>query len=92
MLDTDRSEQIMDGEVLGADAPGCVALVPVTQTVHWARKSAMAQPDPTFLAHLMAAADQAPQTRDMRGSIAQTAYGAYPRERRSVARRTRQVV
>jgi hypothetical protein len=93
MLDTDRSEQIMDGEVLGADAPGCVALVPVTQTVHWARKSAMAQPDPTFLAHLMAAADQAPQTRNMRASIedAQTAYGAHPRERRSVARRTRQV-
>ena len=95
MLDTERSEDILDGEVLGADAPACVALVPVTQTVYWARKSTTARPDPTFLAHLIATADQAPQTRNMRrGSIedAQTAYGVHPRERRSVARRTRQVV
>jgi hypothetical protein len=93
MFDTDRSEQIMDGEVLDADAPACVALVPVTQTVHWTRKSTMARPDPIFLTHLIA--DQAPQTRSMRrGSIedAQTAYGAHPRERRSVTRRTRQLV
>jgi hypothetical protein len=55
----------------------------------------MARPDPTFLTHLIATADQAPQTRSMRrGSIedAQTAYGAHPRERRSVTRRTRQLV
>ena len=95
MFDTDRSEDILNGEVLDAEAPPCVALVPVTQTVHWSRKSTMARPDPTFLTHLIATADQAPQTRSMRrASIedAQTAYGASPRERRSVARRTRQVV
>jgi hypothetical protein len=95
MLDTERSEDILDGEVLDADGRGCVALVPVTQTVHWSRKSTMARPDPTFLTHLIATADQAPQTRSMRrASIedAQTAYGAHPRERRSVARRTRQVI
>jgi hypothetical protein len=95
MLDTERSEDILDGEVLGADAPACVALVPVTQTLHWTRKSTTARPDPTFLAHLIATADQAPQTRNMRrASIedAQTAYSVHPRERRSVARRTRQVV
>jgi hypothetical protein len=28
MLDIDRSEQAMDGEILSADVPGCVALVP----------------------------------------------------------------
>ena len=34
MLDIDRSEQVLDGEVLDADEPACVALVPVTQPVH----------------------------------------------------------
>jgi hypothetical protein len=95
MLDTDRSEQVLDGEVLDADEPGCVALVPVTQPVQWSRKSATARPDPSFLTHLIATADQAPQTRSMRrASIedAQTAYGSHPQERRSVARRTRQVI
>jgi hypothetical protein len=95
MFDTDRSEDILDGEVLGTDAPACVALVPVTQTVHWARKSTVARPDPSFLAHLIATAEQAPQTRSLRrASIedVQTAYGAHPRERRSVTRRTRQLV
>ena len=95
MLDTDRSEQVLDGEVLDADEPGCVALVPVTQPVQWSRKSATARPDPSFLTHLIATADQAPQTRSMRrASIedAQTAYGSHPQERRSVVRRTRQVI
>jgi hypothetical protein len=48
-----------------------------------------------FVTHLIATADQAPQTRSLRrGTLedAQTAYGAHPQERRSVARRTRQVV
>jgi hypothetical protein len=94
MLDTERSEDILDGEILD-DLPACVALVPVTQTVHWTRKSTAARPDPTFLTQLIATAEQAPQTRSLRrASIedAQTAYGVHPRERRSVARRTRQVV
>jgi hypothetical protein len=95
MLDNDRSDQVMDGEVLDADAPACVALVPVTQPVQWVRKSAVARPDPSFVAHLIATADQVPQTRNLRrASIedAQTAYGAHPQERRSVARRTRQII
>ena len=95
MLDTERSEDILDGEVLDAEAPACVELVPVTQSVHWSRKPAMARPDPTFVTHLIATADHAPQTCSLRrASIAdaQTAYGARPQERRSVARRTRQVV
>lgn len=95
MLDTDRSDDILDGEVLDAGAPACVELVPVTQTVRWSPKRAMAQPDPVFVTHLIATADQAPQTRSLRRASledAQTAYGAHPQERRSVARRTRQVV
>ena len=95
MLGTERSEEILDGEILDADAPACVELVPVTQQVDWSPKRAVARPDPTFVTHLIATADQAPQTcRLRRGSLAdaQTAYGAHPQERRSVARRTRQVV
>lgn len=95
MLDTDRSQDILDGEVLDVERPACVALVPVTQTVHWSRKAAIARPDPTFLTQLIATVDHDPQTRSLRrASIedAQTAYGAHPQERRSVARRTRQVI
>jgi len=95
MFETERSEDILDGEVLDADRPACVALVPVVETVQWTRKATIARPDPTFLTHLIATADHAPQTCNLRrGSVedAQTAYGAPPRERRSVARRTRQVV
>lgn len=95
MLDTERSEDILDGEVLDADGSACVALVPVTQTVHWSRKSTMARPDPTFVTHLIATADQAPQTRSLRrASIedAQTAYGASQIRRYGVGFRTRQVI
>ena len=95
MLDNDQSDQILDGEVLDAGASTCVELVPVTQAVQWSRKSTMARPDPSFVTQLIATADQAPQTRHLRrASIedAQTAYGAHPQERRSVARRTRQLV
>jgi hypothetical protein len=95
MLDTERSDDILDGEVLDAAAPACVALVPVTQSVHWSPKTAMAPPDPTFVTHLMATADQAPQTRSLRRASladAQTAYGASQARRYGVGFRTRQIV
>jgi hypothetical protein len=95
MLGTERSEDILDGEVLDADAPACVELVPVIQTVQLSPKPVLARPDPVFVTHLIAMADQAPQTRSLRrGSLedAQTAYGAHMQERRSVIRRTRQVI
>jgi hypothetical protein len=95
MLGTERSDDILDGEVLDADGPACVELVPVSQEVNWSRKASMARPDPSFLAQLIATADHAPQTCKLRrASIedAQTAYGSHPQERRSVARRTRQVI
>jgi hypothetical protein len=95
MLGTERSEDILDGEVLDADAPACVELVPVIQTMQLSPKPVLARPDPVFVTHLIAMADQAPQTRSLRrGSLedAQTAYGAHMQERRSVVRRTRQVI
>ena len=78
MLDIDRSEAILDGEFVNVDEPACVELVPVTQSVNWAPKPAP-RPDPSFLAQLIATADQAPQTRSLRRASladAQTAYGA----------------
>ena len=37
-------KQILDGEVLDADEPACVELVPVTQTVRWSPKAAWRGP------------------------------------------------
>ena len=95
MLGTERSEEILDGEILDADAPACVELVPVTQSVRWSPKPAMVRADPSFVTHLIATADQAPQTRSLRrGSLAdaQTAYGASQIRRYGTGFRTRQVV
>jgi hypothetical protein len=83
MLDVDRSEQALDGEVLDADEPGCVELVPVIPSVRWMPNGAIAT------------AAQAPQTRSLRrGSPAdaQTAYGANRSPRHGTGFRTRQVV
>ena len=78
MLDIDRSDEILDGEFVNLDEPACTELVPVTQSVHWSPRPAP-RPDPTFVAQLIATADQAPQTRGLRRASladAQTAYGA----------------
>ena len=95
MLDIDRSEEILDGEFVNLDEPPCVALVPVTQTVHWSHRAATPRPDPTFLAQLIATADQAPQTRGLRRASpadAQTAYGASQTRRCATGFRTRQTI
>ena len=94
MLDIDRPDDILDGEFVNLDEPACTELVPVTEAVRWSPKPAP-RPDPTFLAQLIATADQAPQTRSLRRASnedALMAYRAHPQERRSVTRRTRQVV
>ena len=65
MLDIDRPDEILDGEFVNLDEPACTELVPVAESVHWAPKPAP-RPDPTFVAQLIATADQAPQTRSLR--------------------------
>jgi hypothetical protein len=95
MLDIDRSDQVLEGELLDADEPGCVELVPVAQSVRRTVKFAIVRPDPTFVTHLIATAAQAPQTRILRrGSLAdaQTAYGNSQIPRHGVGFRTRQVI
>jgi hypothetical protein len=93
MLDIDRSEQVLDGEVLDGAEPACVDLVPVTASVRWLPKRPLTRPDPGFVAQLIATAEQAPQTRSLRrGSLAdaQIAYGPHPCPR--VGFRTRQII
>jgi hypothetical protein len=94
MLDIDRSEPVLDGEILDAGAPACVELVPVAQSVRPTSKLAIVRPDPSFVTHLIATAAQAPQTCILRrGSLAdaQTAYGASQTRRTDIGFRTRQV-
>ena len=95
MLDVDRSEEILDGEFVNLDEPAGSDLVPVAQDVHWSPKSVLPRPDPSFLAQLIATADQAPQTRSLRRASpadAQTAYGASQVRRCGTGFRTRQTI
>jgi len=94
MLDVDRSEQVLDGEILDAEAPSCLDLVPVAQPVRRTSKFAIVRLDPSFVTHLIATAAQAPQTCTLRrGSLAdaQSAYGASQTRRTGIGFRTRQV-
>ena len=95
MLDIDRTEEILDGDFVDADEPACMELVPVAQSVQWAPRHATPRPDPSFLAQLIATADEAPQTRGLRRASladAQTAYGASQGARYGTGFRTRQTV
>jgi hypothetical protein len=95
MLNVDRSEEILDGEFVNLDEPAGADLVPVTQNVQWSPKSALPRPDPSFLAQLIATADQAPQTRGLRRASpadAQNAYGASQIRRHGAGFRTRQTI
>jgi hypothetical protein len=95
MLDIDRSDEILDGEFVNLDEPAHTELVPVTQSVSWSPPRRVPRPDPTFVAQLIATADQAPQTcRLRRGSLAdaQMAYGASQTRRSGTGFRTRQII
>ncbi len=80
----------------GNDAPPISgALVPLAAPAEHASMAPLPRPDPSFVTQLIATAEHAPQTRPLRrGSHAdaQAAYGPHPGERRSVTRRTRQVI
>jgi hypothetical protein len=95
MLDGYGSEQVQEGEFVDLEEPARSELVPASQPVHWTRKAATPRPDPTFLAQLIATADQAPQTRMIRRASpedAQTAYGASQSRCGGAGFRTRQTI
>ncbi len=95
MLDIDRSDEILDGEFVNLDEPAHTELVPVTQSVPWTPPRRVPRPDPTFVAQLIATADQAPQTCCLRRASladAQLAYGASQTRRSGTGFRTRQII
>ena len=85
---------IIDAEF--TDIPtGSVELVPLSPHPDPCTKMPLRRPDASFVVQLIATAERAPQTRNVRrGSCAdaQAAYGPQLSERRSVTRRTKQVI
>jgi len=85
---------IIDAEVV--DVPSTsVELVPLSANPDFRPLMPTSRPDASFVAQLIATAEQAPQTcRLRRGSCAdaQAAYVPHVGERRSVTRRTKQII
>jgi hypothetical protein len=78
MLSTYRPEHAPDDGVFEDARSACVALVPVAQEAQWSRPQVRrALPDPTFLAQLIATAEQIPQTRSLRRAATADALSAY---------------
>jgi hypothetical protein len=78
MLTTDRPEHAPDDGVFEDAKPACVALVPLAQEARWSRPLVRrAPPDPTFVAQLIATAEQIPQTRSLQRAATADAVSAY---------------
>ena len=89
------NEQEIEDGVFEDVEPPCVALVPTTQEVTWARKMALPRPDPSFVTQLIATAEQVPQTRNLRRAVPADALSAYNAPRptvRAAGQCTRQVI
>lgn len=91
-----RPDETADDGVLADAKPPCVTLVPMVQSARWSRAPIpLPRPDPIFVAHLIATAEQAPQTRSLRRGTpadAQTAYSANRHSTLGAGIRTRQVI
>jgi hypothetical protein len=96
MSDLGRPEETTGDGVLAAAKPPCVALVPIVQSAQWSLAHIpLNRPDPTFVTHLIATAEQVPQTRSLRRGTpadAQTAYGASLHHTVGAGIRTRQII
>lgn len=95
MTGTRHPETIIDAEFVEIPNPS-VELVPLSARpdVHPTAPT-VNRPDASFVTQLIATAEQAPQTCKLRrGSPAdaQAAYGPHISERRSVTRRTKQII
>jgi hypothetical protein len=93
MSGTHQPEQTTDDGATDA-APGCVALVPTAEPVERSSKPVrVSRPDPNFLTHLIATAEQVPQTRTHRRAAQADALSAYRvHHTQETGFRTRQVV
>lgn len=94
MTGAGHPEVIIDAEVV--DIPtASTELVPLSARPDISPKAPLGRPDASFVTQLIATADHAPQTRNLRRAScadAQAAYGPHISERRSVSRRTRQII
>jgi hypothetical protein len=90
-----QPEQTTDDGAIDT-APACVALVPTAEPLQRSDKPVkLSRPDPGFLTHLIATAEQVPQTRNHRRAAqadALTAYRAHQPHVQETGFRTRQVV
>ncbi|MEA2867295.1 MAG: hypothetical protein QOE39_2010 [Bradyrhizobium sp.] len=78
MLSTDQPEQTGDDGVHADAKPACMALVPIVQSAQWSDiPSQLSRPNSIFVAHLIATAEQVPQTRSLRRATPLDAYTAY---------------
>jgi hypothetical protein len=95
-MPTDRTEPAIDEPAASAAKPASRALVPLAFTERRARRRWYRwAPDPIFITHLIAEAQQVPQARRVRrASIAdaQAAYQPHLTPDEGVGSRTRQVV
>ena len=71
------NEQEIEDGVFEDVEPPCVALVPMTQELHWTAKLPLPRPDPSFVTQLIATAEQVPQTRGLRRATSADALSAY---------------
>jgi hypothetical protein len=97
MLSSGRPEQAADDGTVPAPQPACVALVPTAPSAPWSpvSRKTLSRPSSIFVTHLIATAEQAPQTRSLRRATAadaQTAYGANQRPVGRAGSRTRQII
>jgi len=97
MLTIDRTDITADRAADEAGAgPAGVALVPIApQQQQGPLSSRMPRPDPSFVAHLIATAEQAPQTRRLRRAAPQealSAYAAHLHPTQQAGRQTRQSI
>ena len=89
------SDQVIEDGVFEDVEPPCAALVPVAPSVQWLAKLPLPRPDPTFVTHLIASAEQVPQARTLRRATSQDvqlAYAPKRHQRPGVGFRTRQII
>jgi hypothetical protein len=96
MSASDRPQPAADDVVLFDAKPPCVALVPMARPAPWTQHfdQPMSRPNSTFVTHLIATAEQVPQTRSLRRATPADAQNAYAanRQLQHAGYRTRQVV
>ena len=95
-MSTDRTELNLDESAASDAKPACTALVPLAYTERRARRRWYRwAPDPIFVTHLIAEAQQVPQARGLRRASladAQAAYRPHQAPAQGVGSRMRQVV